>query len=172
MAQSVVVVTFYSRGGETERLATAAAVGAVQARAGIRMRRLSDADPAATLASHPHAKESLERMHTEYVPPREADILAADALILGLPADVGPLATVCSPYFEILLRLNAEGKLAGKAAAAVGPSPSVEAVNRALAAAGLSMVAPESAGVDSVEGAIALGRRVVSVAESLKRAQA
>jgi NAD(P)H dehydrogenase (quinone) len=172
MPQTVVVVTFYSRSGETERLATAAAVGAVQARAGIRMRRLPDADPNATLARYPQAKESLERMHTEYVPPKEADILAADALILGLPADVGPSAAECSPYFQLLMRLHAEGKLAGKAAAAVGTRPAVDAVTRALAAAGLSVVPAESANVDDVESAIALGRQVVAVAESLKRAQA
>jgi len=51
VAQTIVVVTFYSRGGTTERLATAAAVGAVQMRAGIRMRRVPDADPAAALAA-------------------------------------------------------------------------------------------------------------------------
>ena len=172
MSQPVVVVTFYSRGGETERLATAAAVGAVQAKAGIRMRRLSDLDPAATVARHPESKDAIARMQNEYVPPREADILAADALIVGLPADLGPSADECAPFFELLTRLHAAGLMSGKAAAAVGASPAVDTVNRALAAAGLSMVAAESARADDVASAIALGRRVVSVAESLKRLHA
>ena len=37
-----VLVIFYSRSGATETLALAAAVGAVQARGSIRLRRLSD----------------------------------------------------------------------------------------------------------------------------------
>src|SRR6186713_3224858 len=67
MAQTIVVVTFYSRGGTAERLATAAAVGAVQMRAGIRMRRVPDPDPAAALARFPEHREELRRMHKEYI---------------------------------------------------------------------------------------------------------
>ena len=44
------LVVFYSRHGETERLALAAGVGAVQARANIRLRRLKDLADAATIA--------------------------------------------------------------------------------------------------------------------------
>src|SRR6266699_2021619 len=70
-----VLVIFYSTSGTTEKLALAAAVGAVQARASIRMRRLTDA-----------GEESPEcaRMRREYVPPKEADALWADAVIIGL----------------------------------------------------------------------------------------
>src|SRR6187431_900203 len=75
VAQTIVVVTFYSRGGTTERLATAAAVGAVQMRAGIRMRRVPDVNPAAALAQFPEHREELRRMHKEYVVPREADLV-------------------------------------------------------------------------------------------------
>jgi hypothetical protein len=173
MAQTVVVVTFYSRGGTTERLATAAAVGAVQARAGIRMRRLADADPAATLQRYPDAQESLARMHREYVPPREADVLAADALVVGLPAGMTPEASECSSYFEMLAKLGSEGKLAGKAAAAVGAGKTLDAIARALSAAGLTVVTSnEGTAGDGTEAAIALGRRVVAAAESSRRASA
>jgi multimeric flavodoxin WrbA len=171
MAQTVVVVTFYSRGGATERLATAAAVGAVQARAGIRMRRLADADPAATIQRHPEAQESLIRMHREYVPPREADVLAADALVFGLPDGMTPASAECSGYFDMLARLGADGKLAGKAAAAVGGGATVDAITRALSAAGLMVVTMDTRSMgDGIEAAIALGRRVVAAAESRRRA--
>jgi len=171
MAQTVVVVTFYSRGGVTERLATAAAVGAVQARAGIRMRRLADADPAATLQRYPEAQESLARMHREYVPPREADVQAADALIVGLPAGMTPRSGECSGFFEMLARLGGEGKLAGKVAAAVGADQTLDAIAGALSAAGLTVVtSKEDSRSDGTEAAIALGRRVVAAAESSRPA--
>jgi multimeric flavodoxin WrbA len=169
MSSPVVVVTFYSRSGQTERLATAAAVGAVQARAGIRMRRLADENPAATLGRHPESRESLERMHKEYVPPREADVLAADALIFGLPADMSPASAECASYFALLSKLHAEGKLKGKAAAVVGASPACDAARQALSASGLTVVVSDaSTGGNEVERAIALGRRVVDVAASLR----
>src|SRR5262245_19564224 len=136
MDQPLVVVTFYSRRGKTERLATAAAVGAVQARAGIRMRRIADGDPSSVLQRHPEARESLTRMHREYVAPRESDVLAADAIIVLLPLDMTPTSAECSDYFEMLARLGAEGKLAGKAAAVVGAGPSIDAIAHALSAAG------------------------------------
>ena len=169
MSSPIVVVTFYSRSGQTERLATAAAVGAVQLRAGIRMRRLADQDPAATLRRHPMSQESLERMHKEYVPPKEADLLAADALIVGLPDDMSPASAECEPYFQLLSKLGDEGKLQGKAAAVVGAGPASDAARHALSATGLTVVAADpSAGGGDVDRAIALGRRLVEVAASLR----
>lgn len=166
-----VVVTFYSRRGRTERLATAAAVGAVQARAGIRMRRLADVDPAATLERYPDATAAIRRMQKEYVAPREADLLAADAIILGLPDDMSPASGECAPFFDQLAQLHAEGKLGGKAAAVVGGGAASEPVVRALRKAGLTVVTPDAADGDDVDGAIALGRRVVAAAILLKHAR-
>jgi NAD(P)H dehydrogenase (quinone) len=72
------LVVFYSRHGETERLALAAGVGAVQARANIRLRRLKDlADPAAD----PVWTENLERMLPDYIAPREIDADWADVIL-------------------------------------------------------------------------------------------
>jgi hypothetical protein len=119
MANITVVVTFYSRGGATEALAHAAAVGAVQARALIRLRRVEDADPASILDRLPESRESLRRMHKEYVAPREADVLAADALILASPGDVSASAPEWSTYLDLLARLQSEGRLAGKVVAVV-----------------------------------------------------
>src|SRR5262245_65666241 len=74
-----VLVIFYSLCGKTKRLALAAAVGAVQARANIRMRRLTDSgEDIAT------CKEALTRMRKEYVPPTQPDAVWADAVIVGM----------------------------------------------------------------------------------------
>jgi multimeric flavodoxin WrbA len=74
-----VLVIFYSCCGKTEKLALAAAVGAVQARANIRMRRLNDAGEHIAECS-----EDLARMRKEYVPPTQTDTVWADAVIIGL----------------------------------------------------------------------------------------
>src|SRR6185369_10803076 len=83
-----VLVIFYSRSGNTETLALAAAVGAVQARANIRMRRLPDAGE-----SVPACKETLARMRKEYVPPTSADTQWADAVIIGMNGTIAGVAT-------------------------------------------------------------------------------
>ncbi len=160
-----VLVTFYSRAGATEALAHAAAVGAVQARALIRLRRVADLDPEATLARYPASAESLRRMSREYVVPKEADVLAADALIVGSPADVDAASAEWSPYFELLSRLGADGKLAGKVAAVIPNGAASDLFSAALVRAGLTVV-PPPAGTRDVDGAIALGRAVVSAARA------
>jgi hypothetical protein len=73
-----VLVIFYSRTGSTEKLALAAAVGAVQARANIRLRRVPDSGE-----DSPDCYEALTRMRKEYVPPTQADVVWADAVIIG-----------------------------------------------------------------------------------------
>ena len=75
------LVVFYSRHGETERLALAAGVGAVQARANIRLRRLKDLADASTIASDPVWTENLERMLADFIPPREIDADWADVIL-------------------------------------------------------------------------------------------
>lgn len=81
MAQPVnVLVIFSSCSGGTEKVALAAAVGAVQARANIRMRRLPD--------NSTESNETLARMRREYVPPTPADTLWADAVYIGLNGKV------------------------------------------------------------------------------------
>ena len=74
-----VLVIFYSCCGRTEKLALAAAVGAVQARANIRMRRLTDSGE-----EFPECQEALARMRKEYVPPAAPDVVWADAVIIGM----------------------------------------------------------------------------------------
>ncbi|HEX4997267.1 MAG TPA: NAD(P)H dehydrogenase, partial [Terriglobia bacterium] len=74
-----VLIVFYSRDGETEALALAAAVGAVQERALIRLRRLEDIMGDESM----DAGGDLRRMRKEYVSPSERDVLANDAVIFA-----------------------------------------------------------------------------------------
>ena len=171
MATIIVVVTFYSRNGTTEALAHAAAVGAVQARAGIRLRRVPDGEPEAVIARLPESSESLRRMHREYVAPREADVLAADALIVASPADVDASSPEWTELMDLLTRLQAEGKLAGKVMAAVADhslSTSFGAVIERLGVATVTSGAASPADRDAVARAVALGRAVVAQAKALR----
>ena len=112
--QPIILITFYSRGGETENLALAAAVGAVQARGLIRLRRMPDANPASVIQKFPQYKETLVRMHKEYVAPGEGDVLNADVLMFVNPAGFTPTTPECRAYFEMIERLRSQGKLEGK----------------------------------------------------------
>jgi len=87
MPEINVVVVFYSRYGETEQLALAAGVGAVQAHANIRLRRLKDLADAGTVARDPRWTENLERMNRDYIAPREIDVDWADVLLVASCAD-------------------------------------------------------------------------------------
>jgi hypothetical protein len=78
-----VVVVFYSRHGETEQLALAAGVGAVQAHANIRLRRLKDLADVETIARDPRWIENLERMTRDYIAPREIDVDWADMILVA-----------------------------------------------------------------------------------------
>ena len=167
MAQTIAVVTFYSRGGTTERLATAAAVGAVQMRAGIRMRRVSDPDPAAALARFPEHREELRRMHKEYVAPREADLVDADVLVVASTADVTPASPEWQACGDLLMRLHSEGQLRHKVAAVVDNGPSARAFSTMLEQLGMPIVSA-SAGDDELGRAMALGRAAVSRAQEMK----
>jgi hypothetical protein len=82
-----VLVVFYSCCGKTEKLALAAAVGAVQARASIRLRRLTDQNE-----DIPECREALARMRREYVPPTTADTLWADAVLVGMNGTIAGVA--------------------------------------------------------------------------------
>jgi|SRR5262245_32489543 len=83
-----VLVIFQSNCGNTEKLALAAAVGAVQARALIRLRRLPDSG-----ADLPECKEALTRMRREYVPPTPADTAWADLVIVGMNGQIAGSVT-------------------------------------------------------------------------------
>ena len=104
-----VLVVFYSRCGATERLALAAAVGAVQERAAIRLRRLPDSVDTNPIEESAECRENLRRMHKEYVSPMEADVVWAEAIIFVLPPRLKTSPAKLSPIFEG----NLDGKVVG-----------------------------------------------------------
>lgn len=164
MADLNVVVVFYSRTGGTESLALRAAVGAVQARANIRLRRLADSADEATIASSPEWKENLGRMNREFIAPREVDVDWAHALVLGTPLGFSATCAEWAGFFALL------GRREGKVGAAFTPSGENESALLSLYAEmtrqGLITVpAPPSC---NLESACSLGRRAASVARAVR----
>ena len=148
-----VLVIFYSRYGDTEKRALAAGVGAIQARANIRLRRLADLANPETIQSDAAWSENLERMKREYIAPREVDAQWADLLILAAPRD-------CTAEMEHYLDSACES-LKGKIAAVLGPFAD------AAASAGLAVVPPGS-DLSDTGSACAYGRQSAERARSAK----
>jgi NAD(P)H dehydrogenase (quinone) len=166
MSPVVVLVTFYSRGGSTETLASSAAVGAVQRRALIRLRRVPDSSAEETLHAFPECRDTLVRMYKEYVAPTEGDITGADAIVVAPPGGFEPTAPVWRGYFEMLTKLASEGKLGGKVAAVVdaGHEATVQSFSGSLSRLGLSLPSGGfDVNADAAERARELGRRVVDL---------
>lgn len=165
MADVNVLVAFYSRYGKTEQLALAAGVGAIQAKASIRLRRIADVVDPQVIQADPDWTRNLSRMNTDYVVPRPADPVWADVIVLGTPADS---VIELERYVE---SLGSTDSLAGKIAAPLTSDHSHATLDRiyALAArAGLIVVpAPTDEG-DALATARAHGRRVAEMARALK----
>ena len=138
-----VVVVFDSSDAATEKLALAAAVGAVQARANIRLRRM------------PENPDTIE-----YVAPREPDALWADVVMSGCPAACGLES----------LEAFAAGKLAGKIGSALSHGSGNASTYAALCNAGFITVPILSRDEDALERARMQGHRVAEVARALKSA--
>lgn len=108
-----VLVTFYSRGGLTERNAVWLAEGAVQAGAKIRLRRARDIEPEETIQLDPEWAANRDRMHEEYAAPTEADAAWAHVLAFGAPTQAEADGTSDAELRAYLDRFRA-GDLKGK----------------------------------------------------------
>lgn len=113
-----ILVAFYSRNGNTEKLANALADGARSAGADVRMRRARDFVPREIMARAPGWVESSDRMHAEYEAPTEADAEWADGIAFGTPTRFGNAAAELKAYIDSLGGLWFQGKLNGKAGTA------------------------------------------------------
>jgi hypothetical protein len=149
------VIIFYSRGGETESLALAAGVGAIQARANVRFRKVSEIADSPTIES-------------EYIAPRQIDLDWADVLVLAIPSDAPD---------EMNRYLGSLKTLTGKIAAPFTSrsithgekDPALLALYAAAARVGLMVVpAPAETATDPVQAVQAHIRRVVEIARALK----
>jgi NAD(P)H dehydrogenase (quinone) len=151
-----VVIVFYSRTGLTEKLALAAAVGAVQAKANIRLRRLPETAGEETIARDPAWKENHQRMSWEYIAPREADAAWAEGLVVAIPEWMSLASPEVKAYLDSLT--------GGKMAAAIGPAD----LDLALSKAGLTVVPPASGG-DAIGRATSQGVRLAEAARAARR---
>jgi hypothetical protein len=98
MPGSNVLVVFWSRFGATEKLALAAAVGAVQAHANIRLRWLKEENWDPVVPGWPGFRA---RMESEYIQPRAADIEWAQGIVLASPDHVGSSAVEWVRFFAL-----------------------------------------------------------------------
>jgi NAD(P)H dehydrogenase (quinone) len=112
-----VLIAFYSRGGVTEALAKAIAVGAEAAGATVRLRRAREFVGQDVMAKAPGWAESAARMNAAYEAPTEADAEWADAIVFGTPTRFGAVAAELKAYIDGLGGLWFQGKLNGKAGA-------------------------------------------------------
>ncbi len=152
-----VLVLFYSRYGETEKLALAAGVGAIQMRANIRLRKLPDLTDAETIRRDAQWSENLARMNKDYIAPRDIDVEWADVLILAAPPDRSA---------EMEQYLGSAGEsLNGKLAAVLGT------FSAAAERAGLTIVPPGSE-IESSDQALNYGRHAADSGRSKKPANA
>jgi NAD(P)H dehydrogenase (quinone) len=165
MSDINVLVVFYSRHGTAEQLGLAAGLGAIEARANIRLRRVADLADAATIAASPGWREHLDRMNRDYVPPRPADPAWADVIVLVTPA--ASSEDICG-YCAALRALGGmQGKIAAPLANGQGDQ-ALAPVYAAAAAAGLIVAPALRDGVDPVAAAREYGRRVTRMARALK----
>ena len=159
------LVTFSSRTGATEKLALAAALGAVQARSLIRLRWLREEVDDRTIDRVPEWRENRDRMAREYIAPREIDFLWADVLLLGMPARDGESSPEWKTYLDGLNVLQSAGKLHGKVGAAFTTGNDSVLVSLCSVLEGLDLILVPP-GV--TESALLHGRKVTEAARALK----
>lgn len=165
MSDVNVLVVFYSKHGTTEKLALAAGLGAIQARANIRLRRVNDLADRQTIEASPEWKDNVDRMSRDYVAPRPADPVWADVIVLATPQ---PSCAEIERYCGVL---GADRSFAGKIAAPLisgGNVAALRPVYAAAACAGLIVAPPPHASDDPLAAARGFGRQVTQMARSLK----
>ena len=162
-----ILVVFYSTTGETERLALAAGVGAIQAHGSIRLRRLPPGPEVQPSNMTAEQREMFERMSRDYSPPRPADAEWADALILVTSRDG---RSHLDAYVE---RLPATASVEGRIAAPLITDAAPEllrSIYATTAVAGLIVLPMTGGALESVEARHAFGRQVVTLTRALKGA--
>jgi NAD(P)H dehydrogenase (quinone) len=174
MSDVNVLVTFFSRTGSTENLALAAALGAVNARAKIRLRWLREDVADEALDRVPGWRENRERMAREYIAPREIDVVWADALVLAMPMREDVTSPEVLAHLELLRALHSSRKLHGKVGTAFAPEsqdePFLTSLCSALTEFDLILIPlSPTAATDAREAARLHGRGVAEIARALKR---
>jgi len=182
MSEPRVLITFYSRCGSTEKLASSAGVGAVQGRSLIRLRRVPDVE---NDEPPPDCQETYTRMRREYVTPAQSDVLWADAVIFGVSPGCTPASGQWTAYLELLEQLRDQGKLDGKVGGVVTPASGSDDARESrrsswsasiLKLGFVALPVPSAQTVDSIPNelhrAVIQGRRVAAVVNALKSGSA
>jgi hypothetical protein len=166
MSDVNVLVVFYSRYGNAERIALAVGVGAIQARANIRLRRVADLADVKTIDALPAWRENLDRMNRDYVVPRPADPQWADVVVLATPDES------CAEIESYCASLRSIAPMSGKIAAPLSPAEDhavLKPVYAAAACAGMVVVPGRTDSGDPIAAARQYGQRITEMARSLKK---
>ena len=130
------LIAFYSRSGSIETLAKAAAKGAQDAGADVRMRRAREVVSAEIMSQGKGWMEDAQRQNALYEAPTTKDADWADAILFGTPCYFGAMATELKAFLDQLGPQWKKGTLAGKVggafAAASWPHGGTEVVTMSL----------------------------------------
>ncbi|CAN5469932.1 hypothetical protein BH11ARM2_BH11ARM2_14460 [soil metagenome] len=118
MMAAKVLIPFYSRNGNVEKLALAMAEGATAAGAEVRLRRCREVVSRELMEKVPGWAANADRMNAAYEAPTEADAEWADAIIFGTPTRFGNVSSELKAWVDSLGGLWFQGKLVGKVGAA------------------------------------------------------
>lgn len=118
MATPKVLVVFYSRSGNTEKLAEAIAEGALEEGAEVTVRRVNEIVSEDIIAKVSGWKEHRDRMQAKFPAPTPDDVAAADAVVFGTPTRFGNVSSELKAFVDSLGGLWAKGKMNGKVGAA------------------------------------------------------
>ncbi len=118
MADTKILIAFYSRNGSTEKLAQAVAEGAQSAGAEVRLRRARDIVPSAVMKNVAGWAENAARMDAQYPAPTGEDADWADGIVFGTPTRFGNVCAELKAYIDSLGGLWFQGKLNNKAGSA------------------------------------------------------
>ena len=133
---SRLLILFYSRSGSVEKLALAAAQGARESGAIVRLRRAREVVGEDTMAKSDGWLESAKRQNADYQPPTLDDAEWADAILFGSPSYFGAVATELKAFLDQLgpqwKRGALTGKVGGAFATASWPHGGTEVVTLSL----------------------------------------
>ena len=133
---SRLLIAFYSRSGSVERLAQAAAEGAREQGATVRLRRAREVVDESVMARSDGWLQNARRQTALYEAPSLEDAEWADAILFGTPAYFGAIATELKAFLDQLgpqwKRGALTGKLGGAFATASWPHGGTEVVTLAL----------------------------------------
>jgi len=108
------LISFYSRTGSVEALATAAADAAREAGAEVRLRRAREVADEESMGQVKDWLESARRQNALYEVPTKDDAEWADAILFGTPCYFGSMATELKNFLDQLGPQWKRGALAGK----------------------------------------------------------